>query len=518
MRISLLIISTLIYIQALSQDLGIQLNSEDALAAYTLLSNRDNTYLIDNCGQIINEWFISSRSIENHAKFLDNGNLYFISNDNTLREVDWDDNLVNSLDPNISNLMMEYESIVLPNGNYLCLGRYIEDLDFFFEKGYNLDLSLPEYDDTVIELDKETGEIVWEWRISDHVIQERNRFEGNYGSLEENPGKLNLDGIGIADWRSREYFMLNGMDYNPELDQIALSVRKMGEVIIIDHSTTTAEAKTDEGGRSGKGGDALYRWGNPQNYISADPSEQILYYQHNPNWILYGEHKGQLIIYNNQLDNPDQTDFDNRFSDVVIIDPQVNSDGSYPIQSVNNAYYPAEANRVYSGENLDFFSDYTSGAVVLPNENIHVTVGRPGIMMELSPEGELVWQFNIENARFIFRSEKYPVDHSAFEGKDLTPKGTIEDFNDYECMYTTTEEIPNSAFDVKLVQRGSKLEISSTLKSFGYQIFDSVGNKIIGSTTIKQAHTIETIEFPTGIYILRTFDNRFYSSQTIFIL
>ncbi|MFT5802699.1 MAG: hypothetical protein ACI956_002520 [Nonlabens sp.] len=36
------------------------------------------------------------------------------------------------------------------------------------------------------------------------------------------------------------------------MDQIALSVRKMSEVIIIDHSTTTAEAASHNGGNSGK--------------------------------------------------------------------------------------------------------------------------------------------------------------------------------------------------------------------------------------------------------------------------
>ncbi len=518
MRIFLLVLSTLISAQALSQDLGIQLNSKDALEAYTLLSNRGATYLIDNCGQIINEWPISERILDNHAKFLDNGHLYYISN-NTLKVVDWDNNLVNSLEPDISNLMMEYESIVLPNGNYLCLARYIEDFSFFDDNGYNFDLGFPEYDDAVVELDSETGEVVWEWRISDHVIQERDRFEANYGSLEENPGKLNLDGIGTIDWTFSEYFMINGMDYNPELDQIALSVRKMGEVIIIDHSTTTAEAKTDTGGRYGKGGDVLYRWGNPQNYTSAGSSDQILYYQHNPNWILHGEYKGQLMIYNNQLDNPNQTDFDSRFSDVVIIDPQINADGSYPTQSTDGAYYPSESTRTYSGENLDFFSDYTSGAVVLPNGNMHVTVGRPGIMKEISPDGELVWQFNILDARYIFRSEKYSVDHPAFEGKDLTPKGTIEDFNDYDCNLVATQELPEEDFPLRIYQTTSEIEISNDQITFGFQLFNINGVTISShSSAMKNHHVIDKTSLPGGVYYLRVFNSTFQSTKSVFII
>ena len=56
----------------------------------------------------------------------------------------------------------------------------------------------------------------------------------------------------------------NGIDYNPELDQIMLSPRNFSEVWIIDHSTTPGR-----GGRApaaeivARGGDLLYRWGNP---------------------------------------------------------------------------------------------------------------------------------------------------------------------------------------------------------------------------------------------------------------
>ena len=57
---------------------------------------------------------------------------------------------------------------------------------------------------------------------------------------------------------------VNSVDYNAELDQIVISVHEFSEIWIIDHSTTTAEAAGHTGGRSGKGGDLLYRWGNPR--------------------------------------------------------------------------------------------------------------------------------------------------------------------------------------------------------------------------------------------------------------
>ena len=53
---------------------------------------------------------------------------------------------------------------------------------------------------------------------------------------------------------------MNAVDYNAEFDQLMISVHNLSEVWIIDHSTTTAEAAGHTGGRSGKGGDILYRW------------------------------------------------------------------------------------------------------------------------------------------------------------------------------------------------------------------------------------------------------------------
>ena len=125
------------------------------------------------------------------------------------------------------------------------------------------------------------GEIVWEWHIWDHLIQDYDPSKNNYGSIAEHPELIDVNMIEVAGGgpggggpggggrpggAGGDWFHVNGVDYNAELDQIAFSSRHTSEIYIIDHSTTTEEAAGHTGGNSGMGGDIMYRWGNPSNY------------------------------------------------------------------------------------------------------------------------------------------------------------------------------------------------------------------------------------------------------------
>lgn len=65
---------------------GIVFNSANATNGYTLFTNTSKTYLVNNCGKIINTWNVNN--VDNHCKLLPNGNLLYSKN-NSIYELDW---------------------------------------------------------------------------------------------------------------------------------------------------------------------------------------------------------------------------------------------------------------------------------------------------------------------------------------------------------------------------------------------------------------------------------------------
>ncbi len=483
---------------------GLKVYKDASLDGYAMFETTEKTYLINNCGEVVNSWNVNFTEL--HTKLLPDGNMIYIRN-SVVYIRDWEDNLVEFVThPPTANIVLKYEVIELPNKNLLCVARqYYTDSDFE-NIGYTIDAGESPYQmDAVVELDRNTGDIVWMWSLGDHVIQQRDENAPNYGILADNPQLLNMDAVYTYDWTFEESFMINGMDYNAELDQIALSVRKIGEVVIIDHSTTTEEAAGSTGGNSGMGGDILYRWGNPQNYDHGTDEDRSLYFHHNPNWIHYGEHKGKLIMFNNGLTRSPG------FSEGIIIDTPYNPASGQYEREEGQQFAPAEPAATYSEYTTDhtnFYSEYTSAAKVLPNGNILLTEGDDSEMTELTPDGEIVWQYNIPEDWYIFRGEKYAKDYPGFEGKDLSGEGTIENPpSEVPCeILSDVEPIIEEHIDVKY-SSSRLIEIyNPNAVHYAYRVADMQGRQLLRGRSIEKYQVVDLRDYSHGIAVLSLID------------
>jgi hypothetical protein len=203
---------------------------------------------------------------------------------------------------------------------------------------------------------------------------------------------------------------------------------------VVDQGTSTEEAR-------GAAGDLLYRWGNPRAYDRGSEEDRWLGFQHDIQWIPEGlPGAGNVILYSNRhalmLNEFDPI----LYSRVVEWTPPLQADGSYRLEA-GEAYEPAEPLWVYDGFPDDmFFSRFVSGVQRLPNGNTLVTRGQNALLFEVSPANEVVWAYRVPvrvnlpvpqgvqpNAT-VFRAHRYEVDFPGFEGRDLTPGLTLEDF------------------------------------------------------------------------------------------
>src|SRR5262249_12499960 len=272
--------------------------------------------------------------------------------------------------------------------------------------------------DSIVEIKKTgktTGEVVWEWHLWDHLVQEHDPAKSNHGKIAEHPelvdinftgedvvgaiaakkgGLDKLKGIGyfggpMGKGRNPDWTHFNAVAYNPELDQIVISVHAFSEIWVIDHSTTTAEAAGHKGGRSGKGGDLLYRWGNPRAYRAGTAKDQKLFAQHSAHWIPKGlPGAGNLLVFNNGGRRPD-----GNYSSVDELVPPVDAKGNYA-REPGKAYGPAEPVWNYNApKKADFFSMLISGAQRLPTGHTLICSGVNGTVFEVTPDKQMVWKY-----------------------------------------------------------------------------------------------------------------------------
>ncbi len=264
-----------------------------------------------------------------------------------VQEFTWDGDFVWDFKYHNEKQIPHHDLLKLPNGNVLLIVWEIKTAEETIAAGRGREsVDGPWLVDSIIEVKptgKETGEVVWEWHVWDHLIQDLDSSQSHYGEVSTHPELIDVNfgetllsevsrarsspeleakrktqlntlrGIGYLGTPSvrgqskimPDWTHVNAVGYDAGLDQIMLTVRAFSEFWIIDHGTTTAAAHGHTGGRSGRGGDLLYRWGNPRAYRAGKEKDQRLFAPHDAHWIARGRPgAGHVLVFNNGVRRP----------------------------------------------------------------------------------------------------------------------------------------------------------------------------------------------------------------------
>jgi hypothetical protein len=227
--------------------------------------------------------------------------------------------------------------------------------------------------------------VVWEWHLWDHFIQDADPTKANYDVVGDHPELVDINWPVAA---NGSFDHANAIGYNPQLDLVVFSARAMSEIYVIDHSTTTAEAAGHTGGFHGKGGDIVYRWGNPEVYRRGTPSDHYYYSVHGANWIAPGlPGAGGILTFN----NGNRPGAANDYSSVEDIHPPMDVNGHFVI-APGQPYGPAAPSWSYEDRGV-FYSMNKGGAFRMPNGNTLICESNDNQLFEVTEAGVKVWAF-----------------------------------------------------------------------------------------------------------------------------
>ena len=478
---------------------GLILNDAQSYNGYTLFAPNlaKITYLIDNDGNLVHQW---------SSDFIPGMSAYLLKDGHLLRSarVDHPDDPANNPAGGFqkfnwdNGLVWQYyygtqhhDIEPLPNGNVLMVVTDRKNQNVAIQAGRDPSLidgtiirstSIIEVEQTGLK----TGVVVWQWNAWDHLIQEFDSTKVNFGVIADHPELIDIN---FAKDGSPDWLHTNSVAYNETLDQIIVSNRGTDEIWVIDHSTTTEIAATHEMGSSGKGGDLLYRWGNPIAYGAGTTIDQKLYGQHDAHWIEQGlTGEGNIMIFNNGW--PDRG-----YSSIEEIIPPVDGNGNYSL-TVGTAYDPFAQLWIFTTPTqTDLNSQRFGGSQRLPNDNTLICNSDSGEFFEVTSSNEIVWKYQnpvdgstilnqgdqpVGNLQ-VFRCYKYPLDYPAFTGIDLTlgepielyPTTAVNDDGSRITKFTLYDSYPNPFNPITNIEFSLNERINVTIT-----IYDLVGNTI----------------------------------------
>jgi len=509
-----------------------------SVGGYTLIfpERQSDIFLLNKCGEIVHQWEDDPAARPGAVAYLlENGNILrskWMANDpnsittsggagGVIELVNWDNEILWTYNIADSTQIQHHDIHLTPHGTIMMIIWQKKELDEIVANGFdtlshNQRSILTDY---ILEIDPMTDSIVWEWHAWDHLIQDHDSTKANFGIISEHPERININyqeyTFGKTDW-----LHCNSIDYNPILDQVILNSKHFNEFWIIDRSTTTSEATSSSGGNSNQGGDLLYRWGNPKAYDTGETSDRQLFSQHDVQWIDESdinpdyEFFGKIALFNNHIETG--------LSLGQILSPEFDTTTFSYLKS-NGTFLPENFSQEFSHpDTARNYSTAASSIQIIGDGNIIMCAGRQGRTFELTPNGQVAWEYitplklgnpvpqgtNLAlSENFTFQAQRYLETYPAFIGKTLEPIGFIElNPNNAFCSLVSNNEIeyeknhfsifPNPVNTLLFLE--NKNEIMEEIK-----IFNAIGNLVLTKNILFGKTEIDTSNLPSGIYFIQ---------------
>jgi Arylsulfotransferase (ASST)/Secretion system C-terminal sorting domain len=296
-----------------------------------------------------------------------------------IQKLDWNGNVVFEYTLNTATNVLHHDFCPMPNGNVLVIAYDVLPAGAVTAAGGTFAGSVQT--EKIMEIQPTgatTSNVVWEWKLWDHICQNTDAQKPNYvTSIIDNPQLMN-----VALAASKDFCHMNGVDYDSASNRIVFSSHNLNEIYVIDHSTTTAQAASHAGGNSGKGGDLLYRWGRTGNY-GAGTNGNIINVIHDGHIVKQGPMKGALGFFHNKGAGGTASSAD------YIMPPLVGN--TYTI-TPGQAYGPA----TYLKHFVPALSSTNMGSTEeFPNGNVMICAALAGTFKELDSNGNVLWSYNM---------------------------------------------------------------------------------------------------------------------------
>jgi len=188
----------------------------------------DKIFMIDMYGNLVHYWtHPAGYGPLLYGVLLDNGNLLrgiakggqSSTSAPVYQEVDWDNNVEWSVtDPRTDHKAHHaFQKIFNKTlGDYTIL--HVSSRNITHEAAIQLGCDpakksdYTSFPDGIVEFDTD-GNLVWEWNISDHLVQDVDPTKNNYGVVADTPNRMDPN---FGSGRSGNWIHTNSFNYNPE--------------------------------------------------------------------------------------------------------------------------------------------------------------------------------------------------------------------------------------------------------------------------------------------------------------